>query len=333
MPETPTGPSENETGAGALAGNEHLREHRFMRKEDRQDKQVRIGLSGWAYAPWRGHFYPKGLVQKRELSFAAEQFPALEVNGTFYGLQKPEVFGRWAEAVPDDFVFAIKGSRYITHELRLRQVETPLSNFLASGLLRLGSKLGPLLWQFPPSFRFDAALMEDFLKLLPKDTQEAATLAKRHDGHLGGRAWVETDGKRSLRHAIEIRHDSFRDPAFIELLRRYHVALVCADTADWPLLMDLTADFVYCRLHGSEELYRSRYDEADLKRWAARIRAWHSGQPMRDGDFAGEPGADRPRDVFLFFDNTDKRHAPQDAAALMRMLGIAWPKAAKRRAA
>jgi uncharacterized protein YecE (DUF72 family) len=330
-----TGAAANETGAGALPGKEHLWERRVMRKEGRHDKKVRIGLSGWTYAPWRGHFYPKGLVQKRELSYAADQFPALEVNGTFYGLQKPEVFGRWKEAVPDDFVFAIKGSRYITHVLRLRDVETPLSNFLASGLLRLGSKLGPLLWQFPPSFRFDAALMEEFLKLLPKDTQEAAALAKRHDEHLDGRAWVETDKKRPLRHAVEIRHDSFRDPAFIDLLRRYGIALVCADTADWPLLMDLTADFVYCRLHGSKELYRSRYDEADLERWAARIRAWRSGQPMRDGDFAADQksATDQPRDIYLFFDNTDKRHAPQDAAVLMHMLGIAWPQAAKPKAA
>lgn len=305
-----------------------------MRKKGRQGNKIRIGLSGWTYVPWRGHFYPKGLTQKRELSFAADQFPALEVNGTFYGLQKPDVFERWAEAVPGDFVFAVKGSRYITHILRLRQIETPLSNFLASGLLRLGPKLGPLLWQFPPSFRFDAAVIEDFLKLLPKDTQEAATLGRRHDAHLDGRSWVEIDAKRPLRHAIEIRHGSFRDPAFVDLLRRYGVALVCADTADWPRLMDLTADFVYCRLHGSKELYRSRYDEADLERWAARIRAWHSGQAMRDGDFAGDPksAADQPRDVFLFFDNTDKRHAPQDAAALMRMLSLTWPEGAKREA-
>ncbi|MCO5091248.1 DUF72 domain-containing protein [Bosea sp. (in: a-proteobacteria)] len=298
-------------------------------------KNIRIGLSGWTYPPWRGHFYPKGLVQKRELAFAAGQFPALEVNGTFYGLQKPESFARWAEAVPSDFVFAIKGSRYITHVLRLRQVETPLCNFLASGLLRLGPKLGPLLWQFPPSFRFDAALMQDFLALLPKDTREAAALASRHDAHLDGRAWVETDALRPLRHAVEIRHDSFRDPAFIDLLRRYGVALVCADTADWPRLMDLTADFVYCRLHGAEELYRSRYDEASLERWAARIRAWHAGRPMRDGDFAGDPdrAADHPRDIFLFFDNTDKRHAPQDAAVLMRMLGVVWQRNAKSLAA
>lgn len=296
---------------------------------------IRIGVSGWTYAPWRGHFYPKELVQKQELAFAAGQFPALEINGTFYGLQRPDAFARWAQAAPEGFVFAVKASRYITHRLRLKEVETPLSNFLASGVLRLGPKLGPLLWQFPPNFRFDPGRIEHFLELLPRDTQAAASLARKHDSRLDGRAWVETDARRPLRHAMEIRHESFRDPGFIELLRRHGVALVCADTADWPLLMDLTADFVYCRLHGSRELYRSRYEDAELERWAARIRAWSSGEPMRDGTFAGAPEADagRPRDVFVFFDNTDKRHAPQDAARLMRLLDLTWPKKAAKRAA
>lgn len=305
------------------------------RRAGRQQGAIRIGLSGWTYAPWRGHFYPEGLGQKNELAFAARQFPALEVNGTFYGLQKPEAFARWAEVAPEGFVFAVKGSRYITHMRRLKNIETPLANFLASGLLRLGRKLGPMLWQLPPSFRFDAALIADFLALLPKDTQAAAALARRHDERLEGRAWTRTDAKRPLRHALEIRHDSFRDPGFVELLRRHDVALVCADTVDWPRLMDLTADFAYCRLHGSAELYRSRYEEAELRRWAARIRAWSRGEPMRDGDFADADDAAtaRPRDVFLFFDNTDKRHAPADAARLMRMLNQAWSPEAERQAA
>lgn len=295
------------------------------RKQGRR-AAIHIGVSGWTYAPWRGHFYPEGLVQKNELAFAARQFPALEINGTFYGLQKPDAFERWMQATPDDFVFAVKGSRYITHMRRLRDIETPLANFLASGLLRLGKKLGPLLWQFPPSFRFDAGLMEDFLALLPQDTQAAAALARKHDDRLEGRAWLQVDAKRRLRHAVEIRHESFRDPAFVKLLRRHGVALVCADTVDWPRLMDLTADFIYCRLHGSAELYRSRYDKTELERWASRIEAWARGEPMRDGDFAGDPDATarQPREVFLFFDNTDKRHAPADAASLMRMLDLSW---------
>jgi uncharacterized protein YecE (DUF72 family) len=296
---------------------------------------IRIGVSGWTYSPWRGHFYPEDLTQKNELAFAARRFPALEINGTFYGLQKPASFARWAEATPDGFVFAVKGSRFITHMRRLREIEAPLANFLASGPLRLGPKLGPLLWQFPPSFRFDAALMKDFLALLPKDTQAAATLAQQHDERVEGRAWTRTDAKRPMRHAIEVRHESFRDPAFVDLLRDHGIALVCADTVDWPRLMDLTSDFVYCRLHGSTELYRSRYQKPDLERWAARVEAWARGTHMRDGEFAGGAGAApaQPRDVFLFFDNTDKLHAPDDAATLMRMLKLDWRPAAEKQAA
>ncbi|HEY9214686.1 MAG TPA: DUF72 domain-containing protein [Ancylobacter sp.] len=292
---------------------------------------IRIGVSGWTYAPWRGNFYPKGLTQKRELRFAAQQFPALEINGTFYGLQHPEVFARWAAETPDDFVFAVKGSRFITHTKRLREIETPLANFLASGLLRLGPKLGPLLWQFPPSFRFDAGLIRDFLALLPKDTRAASRLARRHDSRLDGRDATGTDARRPLRHAMEIRHDSFRDPAFVALLREHDVALVCADTVEWPRLMDLTADFAYCRLHGSTELYRSRYEPAALDLWAKRAKAWAEGRAMKDGEFAGEPEMHaKPRDVFVFFDNTDKLHAPADAAQLMKRLDVHWqPEAAR----
>jgi uncharacterized protein YecE (DUF72 family) len=296
---------------------------------------IRIGLSGWTYAPWRGHFYPKGLTQKNELAFAARRFPALEINGTFYGLQKPDAFARWTGTTPEGFLFAVKGSRFITHMRRLREIETPLANFFASGVLRLGSKLGPLLWQFPPNFGFDPGLMKDFVALLPRTAQAAAALARRHDERLEGRAWTQADGASPMRHAIEIRHESFRDQAFVDLLREHGVALVCADTVEWPRLMDLTADFVYCRLHGSAELYRSRYEETELKRWAARVEAWARGKPMRDGDFIDGDGGGlaRRRDVFLFFDNTDKRHAPEDAAKLMRMLKLAWAPEAERQAA
>ncbi|MCS0501234.1 DUF72 domain-containing protein [Ancylobacter sp. GSK1Z-4-2] len=291
----------------------------------RHQGEIRIGVSGWTYAPWRGHFYPKGLTHKRELAYAASRFPALEINGTFYGLQKPDVFARWAEETPEDFVFAVKGSRYITHTGRLREIETPLANFLASGLLRLGPKLGPVLWQFPPNFRFDAGMMRDFLALLPKDTRAAARLARRHDERLDGRSATSTDKRRPLRHALEIRHESFKDRAFLDLLAEHGVALVCADTVEWPRLMDLTADFVYCRLHGSSELYRSRYDEKALARWSKRVAAWAHGRTMKDGDFIGAPDSHaKPRDVFVFFDNTDKLHAPDDAARLMEMLHVDW---------
>lgn len=284
--------------------------------------KIRIGISGWTYKPWRGSFYPKGLPQKRELAHAASIFPSVEINGTFYGMQTPDVFARWADETPEGFVFAVKAPRFITHVLRLRDPATPLANFLASGLLRLGPRLGPVLWQLPPSLRFEPELIDGFLALLPHDTEAAAGLAERHDSHVR-KAAVQTDARRPLRHALEVRHDSFRDPAFVDLLRRHGVALVCAHTVDWPRLMDATADFVYCRLHGSKELYRSGYDAAELDRWAARIAAWAGGKPMTDGEFAGDRTAKaRRRDVFVYFDNTDKLRAPDDAQALMGRLDV-----------
>jgi uncharacterized protein YecE (DUF72 family) len=285
---------------------------------------VRIGISGWTYAPWRGRFYPKGLPQKQELAHAGRIFNTIEINGTFYS-QRPESFARWAEATPDDFVFAVKGSRYVTHMLKLRGVKTPLANFFASGLLRLGPKLGPILWQLSPSFRFDAARLEDFFALLPRDTDAAAALARRHDARVRGRAWTRTDANRPLRHALEIRHESFRTPAFIELLRAHDIALVCADAVGWPRLMDVTSDFVYCRLHGSEELYASGYDDDALDAWAARVAAWARGGEPRDAERAGKRAAARRagRDAYVYFDNDAKVRAPVDAQALMRRVEAA----------
>ncbi len=286
--------------------------------------RVRIGISGWTYAPWRGDFYPQGLPQKRELSYAAGIFPAIEINGTFYGLQHPDSFGRWREETPDDFVFAIKGSRYITHLRRLRDIDVPLANFMASGILRLGPKLGPILWQFPPRMAFDPALFRAFLEKLPHSTKEAEALARNHDARLKGRDWLRSDSDRPMRHAVEIRHESFRVPAFIALLREYGVALVCADTVAWPLLMDLTADFVYCRLHGSEELYVSGYDDAALDRWCCRVSVWAQGGEPEDAARVLKPTRPRKdgRDVFVFFDNDAKVRAPKDAAALAERVGV-----------
>ncbi len=284
---------------------------------------VRIGISGWTYRPWRGVFYPKGLAQKRELAFAAETFRSIEINGTFYGLQRPEAFARWRDETPDDFVFAIKGSRYITHMLKLRNIEAPLANFMASGVLRLGPKLGPILWQFPPNLKFEPERFRAFLQLLPRDTHEAAALARRRDARLVGRDWLDSDAQQPLRHALEIRHDSFRSPDFIDLLREYDAALVCADTVEWPLLMDLTSDFVYCRLHGSEQLYVSGYGDAALDRWAARIRAWADGREPSDAArvLPPTPPLAKGRDVYVYFDNDAKIRAPTDAAALTDKLG------------
>jgi uncharacterized protein YecE (DUF72 family) len=285
--------------------------------------RARIGISGWAYKPWRGVFYPRKLPQKQELTYAAEQFRSIEINSTFYGLQRPEIFDRWRDTTPDDFVFAVKGSRYITHLRKLKDIETPLANFLASGLLRLGPKLGPLLWQFPPSMAFDPDLFEAFLEMLPRDTKQARALAKHHDPRSPDDFWIDGDAERPIRHALEIRHDSFRSPEFIQLLRRHDAALVCADTVEWPRLMDLTSDFVYCRLHGSAELYVSGYDDEALDQWADRIRAWVRGEDLADAERVLKPTKPRTkgRDVFVYFDNDVKVRAPADAAALTERLG------------
>lgn len=209
--------------------------------------------------------------------------------------------------------------------LKLRNVKTALANFLASGVLALGRKLGPLLWQFPPQLGFDAQRLGDFLELLPRDTSEALALARRHDRRVAGRAYLEVDFAQPLRHAIEIRHESFCNPQFVELLRRYNMALVCADTVEWPLVMDLTADFVYCRLHGSQQLYVSGYDALALDRWARRVRTWARGSEPRDAQRIASRTSPRSRgrDVFVFFDNTGKENAPPNALALGRRLGLA----------
>lgn len=281
---------------------------------------VRIGISGWRYAPWRGTFYPEGLRQADELAFAAATFSTIEINGTFYSLQRPEYFAAWAAETPSDFVFSVKGPRYITHVLRLKDAETPLANFLASGLFELGAKLGPILWQFPPFFRFDRDRIETFLRLLPHDTETARAVARQHDAKVAGRSSLAAHGDRPLRHAMEIRHRSFAVPEFVELLRAYDVALVCADTVEWPRLMDITSDFVYCRLHGSEELYVSGYDDQALDRWAERVVAWCRGAEPTDAERVTDgPGAHTERrDVFVYFDNDAKVRAPFDAQGLQR---------------
>jgi uncharacterized protein YecE (DUF72 family) len=285
---------------------------------------VRIGISGWRYEPWRGVFYPKGLPQHQELAFAARMFPSVEINGSFYSLQPPESWATWRDATPPGFVFSVKGPRYITHILRLKGIEAALANFFASGLLDLRDKLGPLLWQFPPTMRFDPARFEAFFRLLPADTRAAGRLAAQHDARVAGRTALGDARQRPLRHAIEVRHDSFVDPDFIALLRRHRIGLVVADTAGrWPDREDLTADFVYVRLHGAETLYASGYTDAGLDRWAERIRAWESGGQVPDARLTvpGDPPHHVPRDVYCYFDNDIKVHAPFDAVHLSERLG------------
>lgn len=264
-----------------------------------------VGISGWIYPPWRGDFYPAGLPHRRELAYAASRLSSIEINGSFYALQRPASFHRWAAETPPGFVFSVKGGRFITHMKKLRDVQTPLANFFGSGVLALQDKLGPLLWQLPPTLGFDADRLADFFTGLPASTGEAAYLARRHDDRLAGRAWTGVLADRPLRHAVEVRHDSYKSPAFVQLLRQLGVGLVVADTAGrWPQLFDVTADFVYVRLHGAQELYVSGYGPDELAVWAERIRAW-TGSGL---------------DVFVYFDNDVKVRAPYDAQALQAQL-------------
>jgi uncharacterized protein YecE (DUF72 family) len=280
--------------------------------------KIHIGISGWRYKGWRGIFYPEKLPQRRELEFASRTFDTIELNGSFYSLQRPGSFAQWNAETPQDFTFSVKGSRYITHMLRLRDVEGALANFFAQGLLRFGPKLGPILWQFPPNFQFEPERLELFLALLPKTQIQAAELARKHDERLANQSWFQVLRDGAVRHAIEIRHDSFISEKFIRMLRRHGIALVVADTVEWPLLMDITSGFVYCRLHGSQELYASGYDADALDIWARRIVAWARGREVEDGKKASvRPAPKRARrDVFVYFDNDMKVRAPFDAIQL-----------------
>jgi uncharacterized protein YecE (DUF72 family) len=285
---------------------------------------IRVGISGWRYAPWRGVFYPKDLPQRLELWYAAQILPTVEINGTFYSLQRPEYFRDWYDATPSAFRFAVKGPRFITHMKRLRDVQIPLANFFASGVLQLREKCGPFLWQLPPNFTYERERLEQFFKLLPRTAEAAARLARKRDSHVKNRASVAVDKDRKLRHALEVRHESFVNEDFVALLRQHRIALVIAETARrWPMMHDITADFVYMRLHGDKELYRSGYSDAALNRWARRISAWSKGSEPRDAQRTGPPAARvATRDVYCYFDNTDvKLRAPKDAGSLLRKLG------------
>jgi uncharacterized protein YecE (DUF72 family) len=270
---------------------------------------VRIGISGWRYEPWRGVFYPRGLAQRRELEFCAQHFPTVEINGSFYSLQRPEYYEAWYRETPPGFVFSVKGSRYITHMLRLKNVEKPLANFYASGILNLRDKLGPFLWQFPEMFYYNPVRLEAFFELLPRNTEQALSLARRRDARMNGRSRLAIDARRPLRHAIEIRHPSFMNDEFVSLLKKHDIGLVVADTAGkWPKMLHVTSDFVYVRLHGDVKIYTSGYSGRALAAWARRIRAWDE-----DG-----------RDVYVYFDNDVKVRAPFDALNLMHKLDLEW---------
>ncbi len=256
---------------------------------------IRIGVGGWVFEPWRETFYPEGLPQKQELTFAASKLSSIEINGTYYGTQKPASFARWHDETPDDFVFSLKGSRYITNRRVLAEAGPSLEKFLSSGLLELKDKLGPINWQFMPTKAFDPADFEAFLKLLPH----------------------EREG-RPLRHAVEVRHDSFRSPEFIALLRHYKVALVNAGDSTFPEMADVTAPFVYARIMGTQEEEAEGYSRAQQARWLARARAWASGdQPEGLEQVAEKALPKAPRDVFLYVISGAKPRNPAAAMALI----------------
>lgn len=286
------------------------------------ERDLHIGISGWTYSPWRGVFYPKKLAHRRELEFASRKFDSIEINGSFYSLQRPSSYQRWFADTPPGFVFSVKGARFITHMKKLRDVETPLANFFASGVLCLREKLGPILWQFPPNFGWNKDRFSEFFDLLPRDTGAAAKLARKHDQKLKAGAWTKTDAIRPIRHCVEIRHSSFMVPEFFDLLRKQKIAFVFADTAGkWPYAEDLTADFVYCRLHGSEQLYVSGYSDKEIEWWANRIHHWRKGRQPGDAELvSNRKSTAGKRDVFIYFDNDAKVHAPFNARTLFKKL-------------
>ena len=280
---------------------------------------VRVGIAGWVYEPWRGAFYPPGLRQKDELAFASSALRSIEINATFYATQKPASFANWAAQTPDDFVFTLKGPKFISHQLKLKDAEAPLADFFASGPLALGHRLGPICWQLPGNLRFDAERIEAFLALLPQTAEAAQALAARHSPRIK-EPFLSTDGVGAVRHALEVRDGSYADAGVVALLRRYNVALVSADTLDWPYA-DVTADFAYARLQGPPVEAPTGYDAAGLDALAARVRDWQGGTapaaPLLSPEVAPAVG-----DVFAFFVHTDKLHAPANAIALMQRLGV-----------
>ncbi len=281
-----------------------------------------IGISGWRYAPWRNNFYPKGLTQKKELYFASRSVSSIEINGSFYALQTPARYSNWYEDTPEGFVFSVKAPRYITHIRRLNDIEEPMANFFLSGVLELKEKLGPILWQFPPTFKFNEEQFKTFLTLLPRDIKEAVKICKKfdpkfefsHKNFLGNK----------LRHCVEIRNETFVTEKFIELLREFNVAFVIADTAGrWPFAEDITSDFIYMRLHGDTELYNSGYSPEALERWYKKIKSWSKGVQPRDAKLIGKRAKNPDElDVYCYFDNTDKLWAPKDARSLLSLLGL-----------
>ena len=261
--------------------------------------KIRIGIGGWTYAPWRGVFYPDKLPQKRELEYAGAHLTSIEINGTYYGSQKPESFAKWRDETPDDFVFSLKAPRFATNRRVLADAGETIERFFNSGVTELGDKLGPINWQFMATKKFDPGDFEAFLKLLPQSV-----------------------GGRDLRHVVEVRHDSFRTPEFTGLLRKFGVAAVVAGDSDYPQIADVTAPFVYARIMGTrEDAGPDGYDDASLDLWADRARTWASGGAPEGLDYVEKPATGAPRDVFLYVISGHKVSNPAAAMALIGRTG------------
>ncbi|MEP7057680.1 MAG: DUF72 domain-containing protein [Caldimonas sp.] len=261
---------------------------------------IRVGVGGWTYAPWRANFFPEGLPHHRELEYASERLTAIEINGTYYRTQKPESFAKWRDETPPGFMFSVKASRYATNQRVLADAGDSIERFVNSGLAELGPKLGPLIWQFMPTKRFDPADFEAFLALLPKSV----------------------DGLK-LRHAMDVRHESFMTPEYLKLARKYKVATVFADSDEYPSFADLTGDFVYARLMRTESAVKTGYPAAALDRWAARARTWvEGGEPDELPRVEASQGQTKARDAFVYFISGAKERAPAAAMALLELLQV-----------
>ncbi len=285
--------------------------------------KIYIGCSGWTFPGWRGTFYPKDLSQKKELEYASRVLSSIEINGTFYSMQKPQTFQRWYDETPEDFVFSVKGPEYITHRQRLKDVSIPLSNFLASGILNLRKKLGPILWQVPPNMILKDDRFEIFLKMLPHDSKAAAKIAKKHSDWMKERSLTKIDENFPIRHAFEFRHPSFMNPDFVRLMRKHGVAIVFAHSGGEraPYFEDVTSDFIYCRMHGQEPKFKNGYTK-DVHSWLAeRIKLWISGKQPKDAMCILDQAPPKSKkDAFIYFDTEEKIYAPSDALNLKKTL-------------
>jgi uncharacterized protein YecE (DUF72 family) len=261
--------------------------------------RIYVGIGGWTFAPWRGVFYPTGLAHAKELAYASGRLTSIEVNGTFYRTQTPATFRKWASEVPAAFVFSLKGPRFATNRRVLKEAGDSIKRFLDSGVTELGDRLGPLLWQFAPTKKFDAADFGGFLELLPD----------KFDG-------------RALRHVIEVRHDSFRTAEFVALLRKFAMPTVFTDHAKYPNIADVTGDFVYARLQRGQDKIATAYPPKEISGWAARLKCWADGkEPVDLPRVQPAPkGKSAPRDVFAYVIHEGKIRAPAGAMALIAQM-------------